>query len=104
MIFSRLDSGGENDLEHVRCDMARKYLTRVYATSPFDMQAFNVFDTIVEFSIATDMILRIFHLKKDVLCKIQYILQHQLLFLILYLMMKIKAQNVMFQIHCTSFK
>lgn len=50
MIFSRLDSGGENDPDLVRHDSAIKYLTRVYATSPDDMQAFNVFDTIVEFS------------------------------------------------------
>lgn len=50
MIFSGLDTGCENDPDHIRYDAAIKYLTRVYATSPDDMQAFNVFDTIVEFS------------------------------------------------------
>lgn len=50
MIFSRLDTGGENDLDRIRFDNARRYLTRVYATSPDDMHALNVFDTTVELS------------------------------------------------------
>lgn len=49
MIFSDLDSGGD-DIDHIRHDAAIKYLTRVYATSPSDWHAFNIFDTTVEFS------------------------------------------------------
>lgn len=50
MIFSGLDSGGENDPDRIRYDAAIRYLTRVYATSPDDWQAFNIFDTTVELS------------------------------------------------------
>lgn len=50
MIFSDLDTGCKNDLDHIRHDAAKRYLTRVYATSPDDMHAFNIFDTTVELS------------------------------------------------------